>query len=251
MLYFQKGITSPFYHFTISHDVFSKTYPVYGQAKWGIVTARLTLSEGWGELWTWSFSTHEEASVHKDRSRVIWRGWQGPFPLSALTDPGDSRFLCKTKAIGRQIRTKTAPGWVLWQGSQNLRTSEEQSKLQAVPETAAWGSQAAQQAGTALHCSMQKHLFFPTRHLKEHKTPEGLPTQGNQESPFITVVLTQCTWRSVSPTCLCPSLLDPSSAIPHTGCCRNKYIGITLGITAVWMLCALSEELQKSHWQDS
>lgn len=48
--------------------------------------------------------------------------------------------------------------------------------------------------------------------------------------------------------CLCPSLLDPSSTIPHIGCCRNKYIGITLGITALRMSCALTEKLQKSHW---
>lgn len=35
----------------------------------------------------------------------------------------------------------------------------------------------------------------------------------------------------------------------RVGCCRNKHTVITLGITALWMSCALSK-LQKSLWHD-
>lgn len=43
-------------------------------------------------------------------------------------------------------------------------------------------------------CSVQKHLLFPTG----HKTLKLLPTESSKESPFITMVLSQCTGRSGS-----------------------------------------------------
>lgn len=60
--------------------------------------------------------------------------------------------------------------WNCKQSQQHPRTDQLHT------ETAAWGSQVAQQAGTALDCSTQKHLFFPMGHLKEHKTLKRLPT---------------------------------------------------------------------------
>lgn len=48
--------------------------------------------------------------------------------------------------------------------------------------------------GTALLCSMQKHLLFPTG----HRTQAASHTQSSQESPFITMALSQGTGRSDS-----------------------------------------------------
>lgn len=114
VLPFEKGIASPFHHFTLPHLMMHLAKPIQSTDKAnGAQSLQGWHSQRAGENCGNDPFPHTGKPLYKERSRGIWRGGQGPFPLSAPMDPEESRFLCKTKAVAGQIQTKSASGWLL------------------------------------------------------------------------------------------------------------------------------------------